>query len=148
MNCASVVVSIPVMRWRVVCAFFDVMLTFCPTSRLRSVDLPTFGRPTIATWPQRKLAGSDDSVMGSDSCTGHRHCVRGGGGGLFGGPSAGTRAARHDRQRRNPAVDSERLRMRFTGDGHDDVLGDRELSPLQPFLQPGLPVFPQRRRLG
>src|SRR6202012_6131268 len=41
------------MRWRVVCALFDVMLIFWPTSALSSVDLPTLGRPTIATRPQR-----------------------------------------------------------------------------------------------
>jgi len=38
----------PVMRWRVVCGLRDVMLSFCPTSRLSSVDLPTLGRPTMA----------------------------------------------------------------------------------------------------
>jgi hypothetical protein len=43
------VVTIPVTRWRVVCAFFDVMLTRSPTRRLSSVDLPTLGRPAIAT---------------------------------------------------------------------------------------------------
>ena len=43
----------PVIRWRVVCAFAEVMLTFWPTSAFSSVDLPTFGRPTIATRPQR-----------------------------------------------------------------------------------------------
>jgi hypothetical protein len=37
----------------VVCGFFDVMLTFSPTSAFMSVDLPTLGRPTIATCPQR-----------------------------------------------------------------------------------------------
>jgi hypothetical protein len=37
------------MRWRVVWVFLEVMLIFCPTSLLISVDLPTFGRPTIAT---------------------------------------------------------------------------------------------------
>ena len=37
------------MRWRVVCGLREVMLTFWPTSRLSSVDLPTLGRPTIAT---------------------------------------------------------------------------------------------------
>src|ERR1700739_2985486 len=44
----------PVMRWRVVCALREVMLIFWPTSAFISVDLPTFGRPTIATVPQRK----------------------------------------------------------------------------------------------
>jgi hypothetical protein len=43
----------PVMRWRVVCALREVMLIFCPTSALSSVDLPTLGRPTMATRPQR-----------------------------------------------------------------------------------------------
>src|SRR6516225_1760309 len=41
------------MRWRVVCALFDVMLIFWPTSAFSSVDLPTLGRPTMATRPQR-----------------------------------------------------------------------------------------------
>jgi hypothetical protein len=54
MYCASSIVLMPVMRWRVVCALRDVMLIFCPTSAFISVDLPTFGRPTIATMPQRK----------------------------------------------------------------------------------------------
>jgi hypothetical protein len=43
----------PVMRWRVVCGFRDVMLIRAPTSAFSSVDLPTDGLPTIATWPQR-----------------------------------------------------------------------------------------------
>jgi hypothetical protein len=47
--CASSVVTMPVMRWRVVCAFFDVMLTRWPTTWFSSVDLPTLGRPAIAT---------------------------------------------------------------------------------------------------
>src|SRR4051812_44252124 len=44
------------MRWRVVCALREVMLIFCPTSAFSSVDLPTFGRPTMATSPQRRPA--------------------------------------------------------------------------------------------
>jgi hypothetical protein len=43
----------PVMRWRVVCALLLVMLIFCPTRALSSVLLPTLGRPTMATRPQR-----------------------------------------------------------------------------------------------
>jgi hypothetical protein len=31
------------------------MLIFCPMRRLRSVDLPTLGRPTRAIKPQRKF---------------------------------------------------------------------------------------------
>ena len=45
-DCSSV--RMPLMRWRVVCAFFEVMLTFCPTRLLSSVDLPTLGRPMMA----------------------------------------------------------------------------------------------------
>src|SRR5580698_9787320 len=47
----------PVMRWRVFCALRDVILTFWPTSAFINVDLPTLGRPTIATMPQRKPVG-------------------------------------------------------------------------------------------
>ena len=32
--------------------------TRAPTSALTSVDLPTFGRPTMATWPQRNAAAA------------------------------------------------------------------------------------------
>src|ERR1700682_2926311 len=54
----------PVMRWRVVCALRDVMLTFWPTSAFISVDLPTFGRPTIATMPQRKPVEVEAFIVG------------------------------------------------------------------------------------
>src|SRR3989344_7635662 len=43
----------PVMRWRVVCALREVIDTFCPAGAFISVDLPTFGRPTMAISPQR-----------------------------------------------------------------------------------------------
>ena len=38
---------------RVVCALREVMDTFSPTRRFSNVDLPTFGLPTTAIWPQR-----------------------------------------------------------------------------------------------
>ena len=41
-------------RFRVVCALSLTIDTFCPTSALTSVLLPTFGRPTTATMPARK----------------------------------------------------------------------------------------------
>src|SRR6185369_16835805 len=50
---ASLLVRMPVMRWRVVCALRETMLIFSPTSRLSSVDLPTLGRPTMAIYPER-----------------------------------------------------------------------------------------------
>ena len=66
-NCESPSVRMPVMRCRVVCALADVMLIFCPTSALSKVDLPTFGRPTMATSPQRCgcAAGSGRSGSGA-----------------------------------------------------------------------------------
>ena len=47
--------STPSTRWRVVCGLSVTMLSFSPTSAFSSVDLPTFGRPTIATKPQRPV---------------------------------------------------------------------------------------------
>src|SRR5690606_34026131 len=47
----------PSIRWRVVCGLSVTMLIFSPTSAFISVDLPTFGRPTIATKPERLLSG-------------------------------------------------------------------------------------------
>jgi hypothetical protein len=61
--CAAPSVRMPVMRWRVVCALFDVMLIFCPTRALSSVLLPTLGRPTMATKPQRSGDAADSSML-------------------------------------------------------------------------------------
>src|SRR5713226_8617702 len=43
------------MRLRVVCGLEVTIAIFCPTSRFTSVDFPTFGRPIMATNPDRKL---------------------------------------------------------------------------------------------
>src|SRR5947199_304139 len=43
----------PRMRLRVVCGLGVTMATLAPTSAFRSVDLPTFGRPTMAAYPAR-----------------------------------------------------------------------------------------------
>src|SRR5690606_38043211 len=51
--CTSGRVSTPWMRWRVVCGLSETIATFRPRMRLSSVDLPTFGRPTIDTNPER-----------------------------------------------------------------------------------------------
>src|SRR5262245_61069675 len=40
-------------RLRVVCGLSETIATFWPTSRFTSVDLPTLGRPTMATNPKR-----------------------------------------------------------------------------------------------
>src|SRR5271170_6193714 len=42
------------MRFRVVCGFGETIETLRPTSVFTSVDLPAFGRPTIATNPDLK----------------------------------------------------------------------------------------------
>ncbi|CSB66088.1 Uncharacterised protein [Vibrio cholerae] len=47
------------MRWRVVCGLREVIEIFCPNRLLSRVDLPTFGRPTIATKPQCWFSGVD-----------------------------------------------------------------------------------------
>lgn len=43
----------PSRRVRVVCGLGVTMATFTPTTVLSKVDLPTLGRPTKATNPQR-----------------------------------------------------------------------------------------------
>src|SRR6266516_1831167 len=52
-TCASGSVRMPRMRLRVVCGLGVTMATLAPTSALSSVDLPTFGRPTMAAYPAR-----------------------------------------------------------------------------------------------
>src|SRR5579859_6664519 len=51
--CPCSFVTIPWMRLRVVWGFDVTMATFWPTRRLSKVDLPAFGRPTMATKPAR-----------------------------------------------------------------------------------------------
>src|SRR5713101_3596937 len=43
------------MRLRVVCGLEVTIAIFCPTSRFTSVDFPAFGRPMMATNPDRNL---------------------------------------------------------------------------------------------
>ena len=50
--CDSSVLIIPRIRLRVVCGFGEVIAIFWPTIRFNRVDLPTLGRPTIATKPE------------------------------------------------------------------------------------------------
>lgn len=54
MNCAVRVVRTPRRACRVVCGLREVMLSFCPSNALSSVDFPTLGRPISAIVPQRK----------------------------------------------------------------------------------------------
>ena len=48
-------VRMPTMRSRVDCGFGLTMLSFCPTMRLRRVDLPALGLPTTVTIPARVM---------------------------------------------------------------------------------------------
>ena len=139
------------MRWRVVCALRDVMLIFWPTSALSSVDLPTLGRPTMATVPQRvsaplacdhdrsgppgrSLAFSASSMWRAASCS----------------------AARRERPRPVSAIDNagmraldlERLRMRLARGAHDAIRRHRDAARLQPLLQLGLGVLRPGMRLA
>ena len=43
----------PRIRVRVVCGLSEMMAILPPRMRFRSVDFPTFGRPTNATKPER-----------------------------------------------------------------------------------------------
>src|SRR5690606_1923950 len=54
MNCSFSRVSTPLIRCRVVCALRETMDSLAPIRALARVDLPTLGRPTMATNPQRK----------------------------------------------------------------------------------------------
>ncbi len=49
--CASSRVRMPRIVRRVVCGLGETIAIFSPTYALTSVDLPTFGLPTIATKP-------------------------------------------------------------------------------------------------
>ena len=63
---AAGMVWIPRMAWRVVWALWEVMASFRPRMRFSSVDLPTLGRPTMATWPQRWGASGGGVGRGLD----------------------------------------------------------------------------------
>src|SRR6478735_10871770 len=115
MSCARSCVSMPTIRWRVVCGFFDVMLTFSPISAFMSVDLPTLGRPTMATCPQRY--GSASTAVPSLDLLERRF-----GGCLLGGPTADAAPGRHQLHRADAALDVEHLRMRLPGGRDDRIL--------------------------
>jgi hypothetical protein len=114
------------MRWRVVCALREVMLIFWPTRALSSVDLPTLGRPTMATRPQRcggrgaagllsvhvvMIAGAAGPVAGLE---GVEHAA---GGFLFGGAARAAFAAFGQAQRGHGALDLEGLGMGLAAGG-------------------------------
>src|SRR5437867_4078194 len=110
------------------------MLMRAPTSALTSVDLPTLGRPTTATWPQRKLA----AAAGSGACC---LLIGLGGGGLLSSATAAAGALPDNAQRRNATRDFERLRMSLAAHFDDRVVRHRETFALQELLQSRLRVL-------
>ena len=58
--CAPGSFRIPTTMLRVVCGTGETIEIFSPTSRLTSVDLPAFVRPTTATCPHRKGAAAPE----------------------------------------------------------------------------------------
>ena len=151
-NCEAPRVRMPVMRCRVVCALLDVMLIFCPTRALSSVDLPTLGRPTMATRPHRcGSAPIGSSIRSAADCRlvagaqGVEHAARR----LLLGHAARAAFARLDQvQRRHHALDLEGLRMRLAARRTDAVGRHRQAARLQPFLQLGLGVLGPARDVG
>src|SRR5258708_11233331 len=109
------------------------MLIRWPTSTLSSVDFPTLGRPTMATWPQRKDAGA---VSLATRCSLSRNCDGQGhrrfGRGLLRGPAAGTFARRDDSQPGEAAFHRELLLVRLAAGRGADIVGD----PPPPRLKP------------
>src|SRR5208282_3183962 len=127
----------PRRRCRVVCGRLEVMAMRAPTNALSKVDLPTFGFPTMATWPQRNASGAARSGV-AGLFIGLR------GSGLLGRAPAGAGAGRGDVQRSDTTDNLEGLQMGLPADGDDGVFGYGEPSPLQPFLQPRLGVLGDR----
>src|SRR5438132_1239322 len=115
----------PMMRWRVVCGFRDVMLIFCPTRWLSSVDLPTFGRPTIATRPVRCTA----SLM-RDRARIRRPC-----GFLLGAAAAQALALRADVELGYFARHLKNLLVRLAVHGDHRIARQRQLAALQMLLE-------------
>src|SRR5882672_1835078 len=122
----------PVIRWRVVCGLLEVMLSLQPTRWFSSVDLPTLGRPTIATVPAR----CSDTVSDLD-CT----LVGLARGRLFGSAATGALPEGADTELWDGAFDLELLFVCLAAGGHDSVLGQRQPASLQIFLEQGLGIL-------
>src|ERR1700752_673576 len=128
----------PVMRRRVVCGLLEVMLTLAPTRRLRSVDLPTLGRPMIATRP----AGCTGAASGA-RC----EVIRLPRGLLLGAAAAGALPPRTYVELGNHAFDLELLLVRLAPRGDDRIVRQREVPCLQVLLQHRLRVLARDRRV-
>src|SRR6185503_14162266 len=125
-------VTMPVTRWRVVCALADVMLTLVPTRRFSSVDLPTLGRPTIATAPARCVL----TVSGASG-----KLIRLASGFLLCAAPAGALSLRTDAEIGDNALHLELLLVRFTSGGDHGILREGELVLLEVLLQERLGIL-------
>src|SRR5512140_957800 len=133
----------PVTMRRVVCAFGETMAIFSPISLLSRLDLPVFGRPAIATVPQRN-AVMDSRARALDR-SGLDLLEEAGRRLLLGAPPRTASSRRAQAQAGGDALDLEFLLVGRAG-GRDDAVF-RELLPaaLQQLLQAGLGVL---RRLA
>src|SRR5262245_15544938 len=108
------------------------MLTLAPTRRLRSVDLPTLGRPTIATRPARCARAASGARC---------ELIRLTRGLLLGAAAAGALPPRAYVELGNHAFDLELLLVRLPARGDDGIVRQREAACLQVLLQHRLRVL-------
>src|SRR5262245_49428462 len=104
------------------------MLSFSPTSVFSSVDLPTFGLPTIATNPQRPS-------LASLPFTGQYHEHRRGSILLSSAPALPS-TGRLNIPISHFTLDDERLLVIAAVHGRNHVRRQRQTLALQPLLQP------------
>src|SRR5881394_814562 len=127
----------PSTRCRVVCGLSVTMLIFSPISAFSSVDLPTFGRPMIATKPQRPVSPSL-GLTGQHRQHRRRRFLLGVASARS--PTGGVRIFLFDR-----AGDDERLLVIAAAHGLHAVDRQLEAVALEPFLEAGLRIFERRR---
>jgi hypothetical protein len=92
------------------------MVTLRPTRAFTSVDLPTLGRPTMATMPARK--GAPLMGLAHFGRQQIQHLARRQ---LLGAPPAAALAHRHEPERGHLAGDRERLRVRISRHGGQGI---------------------------
>src|SRR5215469_7891061 len=125
-------------RWRVVCGLGVTMLSFCPTSALSRVDLPTFGRPTSAAKPQRKSAEGSVIAIICGRVEARQYAL---GRLLLGTPAARAAALGGKPQHRHLAGHMKGLLVRFPLDPLHPVAREHDAARLQVFLQARLGIL-------
>ena len=161
----SPTVRMPVMRWRVVCALAEVMLTFCPTSAFNRVDLPTWAdrrshepatlrlrarlrrgglrcrcssglSNALATAPLQDCSGPPGLSLCFRASSIRRAAS-------CSAPGATARSPLPPGSGQHRALDLEGLGMGLAAGGTDPVGGHRQATRLEPLLEFGLGVFDQ-----